>query len=211
MIDLLIAILSTIGALAILFASIGILRMPDFYLRLSVTVKAATLGIGLFLLCTAILFPDISVTTKAIAISFFLILTTPVAAHMIGRSAYKIGTPKWKGTILDDLEEDIKCERYKLQGLSKEEIEEKPTAAEIKEEDEADMEIFEEENPDIASNVEKADNEIPSFEETDAPSLKVEILQDLQEQVEQADQNPSDDTAAEDTASSEVDKSKKKD
>ena len=47
MIDITLAILSTIGALAILFASIGILRMPDFYLRLSVTVKAATLGVGL--------------------------------------------------------------------------------------------------------------------------------------------------------------------
>lgn len=126
MINVLIAILSTIAALSILFASIGILRMPDFYLRLSVTVKAATLGIGLFLLCTAILFPDISVTTKAIAISFFLILTTPVAAHMIGRSAYKSGTPKWKGTILDDLEMDYK-NKEDLQGTApKDNVEDLP-------------------------------------------------------------------------------------
>src|SRR5690606_23192286 len=75
----------------------------DFYLRLSVTVKAATLGVGLLLLCAAILFPDISVTTKAIAITFFLIITSPIAAHMIGRSAYLTGTPLWKGTIIDEL------------------------------------------------------------------------------------------------------------
>ncbi len=103
MIDLLIAILSTIGALAIFFASLGILRMPDFYLRLSVTVKAATMGVGLLLLCAAILFPDISVSTKAIAIIFFLIITSPIAAHMIGRAAYLTGTPLWKGTIIDEL------------------------------------------------------------------------------------------------------------
>lgn len=103
MIDILIAILSTIGALAIFFASLGILRMPDFYLRLSVTVKAATLGVGLLLLCAAILFPDISVSTKAIAIIFFLIITSPIAAHMIGRAAYFAGTPLWKGTIVDEL------------------------------------------------------------------------------------------------------------
>lgn len=103
MIDILIAILSTIGALAIFFASLGILRMPDFYLRLSVTVKAATMGVGLLLLCAAILFPDISVSTKAIAIIFFLIITSPIAAHMIGRAAYLTGTPLWKGTIIDEL------------------------------------------------------------------------------------------------------------
>ena len=104
MIDILIAILSTIGALAIFFASLGILRMPDFYLRLSVTVKAATMGVGLLLLCAAILFPnDISITTKAIIIIFFLIITSPIAAHMIGRAAYFTGTPLWKETIVDEL------------------------------------------------------------------------------------------------------------
>lgn len=70
MTNILLLIISTIGALAILFASIGILRMPDFYLRLSVTVKAATLGVGLLLICAAITFPDVSVTTKTIAIGF---------------------------------------------------------------------------------------------------------------------------------------------
>jgi len=105
MIDVLIAIFSTIGALAILFASIGILRMPDFYLRLSVTVKAATLGLGLLLACAAFVFGDISVTTKAVSIVFFLILTAPVAAHMIGRTAYHTGVATWKGTVVDELNE----------------------------------------------------------------------------------------------------------
>ncbi|MEJ5960871.1 monovalent cation/H(+) antiporter subunit G [Pedobacter immunditicola] len=103
--DIFIALFSTIGSLAILFASIGILRMPDFYLRLSVTVKAATLGVGFLLAGAAIAFPDVSVTTKAMAIAFFLVLTAPVAAHMIGRTAYHTGIRTWKGTIMDELKE----------------------------------------------------------------------------------------------------------
>ncbi|WP_262247213.1 monovalent cation/H(+) antiporter subunit G [Parapedobacter soli] len=104
MIDIILAVFCTIGALAILIAAIGILRMPDFYLRLSVTVKAATLGGGLFLLCAAFYFPEeVSVTTKALAILFFLVLTAPVAAHLIARTAYLIDTEQWKGTIQDDL------------------------------------------------------------------------------------------------------------
>ena len=118
MIDIIIAIFSTIGALAILIASIGIVRMPDFYLRLSVTVKAATLGSGLLLFSAAIFFPEVSVATKALAITFFLVLTAPVAAHLIGRTAYFIGTPLWKGTIRDDLEGMYDKETHEL-GSSK--------------------------------------------------------------------------------------------
>ena len=103
--DILIITLSSIGVTAILIASVGILRMPDFYLRLSVTVKAATLGIGLLLGAAAIFFGDVSVTTKVIAIIFFLVLTAPVAAHMIGRASYFIGTPMWKGSVLDELKD----------------------------------------------------------------------------------------------------------
>ncbi len=104
MTDILIAIISTIGALAILVASIGILRMPDFYLRLSVTVKAGTLGTGCLLACAAFMFDDVSVTTKTISIVFFLILTNPIGAHLIAKTAYHTKVEKWKGTHIDDLE-----------------------------------------------------------------------------------------------------------
>ena len=115
MINILLAAISTIGALAILFASIGILRMPDFYLRLSVTVKASSLGVGLLLISAAIMFPnDNSVTMKAIAIIFFLIITAPIAAHMIARSAYFTGTQLWKDTIVDELDGMYNKETHQL-------------------------------------------------------------------------------------------------
>ncbi len=104
MTDLLIMIFGTLGSVVILIAAVGIVRMPDFYLRLSVTVKAATLGSGFILIGAAIFFPQASVTTKALAIIFFLVLTGPVAAHMIGRVAYFIGAPKWDKTLMDDME-----------------------------------------------------------------------------------------------------------
>lgn len=124
MTNILIGILSTIGALSILFASIGIVRMPDFYLRLSVTVKAATLGVGLFLACAGVVFPDVSVTTKVIAIAFFLILTAPVAAHMIARTAYHKGVPTWEGTVLDEL----KDEKEQMEASKAQESKETPSA-----------------------------------------------------------------------------------
>ena len=86
--DILIMILSTLGAIFILIASLGIYRMPDFYTRLSVTVKAATLGVGCILGAVAVHFSDFSITTKVFAVIFFLFITSPVAAFLLARTAY---------------------------------------------------------------------------------------------------------------------------
>jgi multicomponent Na+:H+ antiporter subunit G len=109
-----IIILSALGAIFILLAAIGIVRMPDFYLRLSATTKAATLGIGLILIGSAVYFQELSVTSRVCAIIFFLILTAPVAAHMIGRASYFIGTKLWKNTIMDELEGRYEKDTHKL-------------------------------------------------------------------------------------------------
>ncbi|HER40095.1 MAG TPA: Na+/H+ antiporter subunit G, partial [Salinimicrobium catena] len=64
MISIIIAVIATLGTLFVLLAAVGILRMPDTYLRMAVTTKAATLGIGLILIAAAIYFYDFSTTTR---------------------------------------------------------------------------------------------------------------------------------------------------
>ncbi len=103
MTEIIIAVMATLGSVFILLAGIGIIRMPDLYLRISVTTKAATLGIGLLLACAAIYFKDPGVTSRVIAIIFFMLLTAPVGAHLIGRASYFVGTPLWKKSKMDDL------------------------------------------------------------------------------------------------------------
>ncbi|MCH8555049.1 MAG: monovalent cation/H(+) antiporter subunit G [Schleiferiaceae bacterium] len=104
MTDILIIVFSSLGALFILIAAVGLLKMPDFYLRVSVTTKAVTLGVGLILSAAAVSFSSFNVTTRVIAIIIFIILTAPVAAHMIGRAAYFIGIKMWDKSVMDDLE-----------------------------------------------------------------------------------------------------------
>ena len=105
MTEILFMIFATIGSLVILIAAIGIYRMPDFYLRLSVTIKAATVGTGFILAATAIFFGEASVNTKAFAIALFLILTAPVSGHLIARAAYYSGIKLWKGTLIDEMKD----------------------------------------------------------------------------------------------------------
>jgi multicomponent Na+:H+ antiporter subunit G len=104
MTDLLIMILSTLGAVFVLLAGLGLVRMPDLYLRISVTTKAATLGIGLILVAAAMYFSEMGVTSRVVAIILFILLTAPVGAHLIGRASYFIGVPMWNRSVMDDLE-----------------------------------------------------------------------------------------------------------
>lgn len=104
MTNIITAALATLGALFILLAGIGILRMPDTYLRMAVTTKAATLGVGLLLLAAALYFNDLSTTTRVVAIIIFILLTAPVGAHLIGRASYIVGNKLWEGSVVDDLE-----------------------------------------------------------------------------------------------------------
>lgn len=101
--DIFVGIFSLLGAIFVLLASIGLLRMPDSYLRISVTTKAATLGIGLLLIAAAIHFKDYSITSRVMAIILFMLLTAPVSGHLIGRTSYLSGVRLWKDSVMDDM------------------------------------------------------------------------------------------------------------
>jgi len=92
-----------IGALFILVGSLGIIRLPDLYMRVSASTKASTLGVGFSLFSLAIHFNDLGITSRSLATIAFITISAPVAAHMISRSAYIAGTPLWKRSVADEL------------------------------------------------------------------------------------------------------------
>ncbi len=102
MIDILITLLLVLGGGFAAIAGLGLLRLPDVLIRMHASTKAGTLGVGLIVIAVAVSKGDLLVTTKAVLIILFLLLTAPVAAHLIGRAAYRSGTPLWSGTVLDE-------------------------------------------------------------------------------------------------------------
>jgi monovalent cation/proton antiporter, MnhG/PhaG subunit len=87
------AILLLLGGGFALIAGLGMVRLPDVIMRMHASTKVGTLASGLTLAAAALLFADFAVTVRAIAIFLFLMLTAPIAAHMIGRAAVRIGVP----------------------------------------------------------------------------------------------------------------------
>lgn len=116
MIDILSSVFIIIGSVMILISSIGLIRMPDLYLRMSATTKAATLGVGFILIGTAIHFWEVGIVSRLAIIIVFLLLTAPIAAHMIGRAAYIDGVPLWEKTSVDELKSKYDQNTHELKG-----------------------------------------------------------------------------------------------
>ncbi len=92
MLDLILSALILIGAFFTLIGSIGLYKLPDFYMRLHGPTKATTLGVGSILIASVMYF---SFTTEAISlheilVTIFLFITAPVSAHLMAKSALHI-------------------------------------------------------------------------------------------------------------------------
>lgn len=102
--DLISTIFIATGSVFMLIAAIGILKLPDFYIRMSAITKASTLGLGLVLLGISIHFDQIGVFAKSFVIISFLLLTNPIGAHAIARAAYKQKIKFSGNTFIDELQ-----------------------------------------------------------------------------------------------------------
>jgi multicomponent K+:H+ antiporter subunit G len=89
MVEWIISILLLIGGCFVLVGSIGLMKMPDFFMRLHGPTKATTLGMASLLTAAIIFFShgDTGLSVKEILISLFLLLTAPISAYMMIKSA----------------------------------------------------------------------------------------------------------------------------
>lgn len=105
-----------IGALFTLLAAVGVLRLPDLFTRMQASTKSATLGVSCMMVAALVHFGDLAVSARALLIVGALFLTAPVAAHAIGRAAYRRGVELWEGTVFDELREHLEEKRRRLGG-----------------------------------------------------------------------------------------------
>jgi multicomponent Na+:H+ antiporter subunit G len=96
------AVLLVVGSLLSAVAALGILRFPDVYTRLHAASKAGPLGAGLILLGLAVASGDWAIAIRCILGFFFLILTSPISAHLLARAALRSGITPDSRTSIDD-------------------------------------------------------------------------------------------------------------
>ena len=76
----------------------------------SFTAKASTLGSLFIFTATAIHSYEFGVISRRLATVMFVLLTAPVVAHKIGRTAYLEGVSLWRGTRHDELREKYRSD-----------------------------------------------------------------------------------------------------
>ncbi len=90
--DVLIAVLLLAGSSLSLLAGLGLHRFGDAYSRLHAATKTATVGLGL-VLSAAIL--SHGTDGREVATLLFVLVTSPVSAHMLSKAMYETGYRPW--------------------------------------------------------------------------------------------------------------------
>lgn len=104
--DVLAGFFLIVGALFALVAAIALVRFPDVFTRMHAATKPQTLGLVCILIGLALRLQSVTATTTVIVVIAFQLLTAPVASHMIGRAAYRIGLVDRSRLVRDDLADD---------------------------------------------------------------------------------------------------------
>ena len=95
--------LLVLGSAFTLLAAVGVVRLPDLYTRMHAASKAGAVGGGLILIAVAVLSQDAAVAMRAVIGVIFLLLTTPVSAHLLARASYLSGYKPCNETMVDEL------------------------------------------------------------------------------------------------------------
>ena len=96
--DILLSVLLLVGGLFALVGAVGLLRFPDFFMRLHAPTKATTLGVGGVLLASmAAAWWRGATGVPELMITLFLFITAPVSASLMAKAAIHLGLPSRAG------------------------------------------------------------------------------------------------------------------
>ena len=105
-----VSILLLFGGTFILIGSLGLLKLPDFFMRLHGPTKATTLGMASLLTAAMVFFSTTGegLSVKEILISIFLLLTAPISGYMLIKSAihHKLDSIE-RTSGKDNIEDDV--------------------------------------------------------------------------------------------------------
>ncbi len=91
MMEAIASVLIVTGAFLALLAAIGLQGFQDVFARMHSATKPATLGLLLILLGAALMVPIPGAVAKLFLVILLQFITAPVAAHLVGRAAFRTG------------------------------------------------------------------------------------------------------------------------
>jgi multicomponent Na+:H+ antiporter subunit G len=102
-----VAVLILLGAFFCLVAGIGIIRFPDTLTRVHAGTKPQVFGLACILSAVVVSTRNWSAAAIMALILLFQMVTTPAAAHMIWRAAYRREHPGDEVLFVDELKQAV--------------------------------------------------------------------------------------------------------
>jgi multicomponent K+:H+ antiporter subunit G len=110
--EIFVSIFLIIGAFFMLVGGIGIVRLPDLFMRLHAPTKSSTLGLGSFLMA-AIIYSAFHgrFGFAEILITLFAFITAPVSANLIAQAALHLRLRSMSGDVPEALNRPLPWQR----------------------------------------------------------------------------------------------------
>ncbi|QAY63833.1 monovalent cation/H(+) antiporter subunit G [Xylanimonas allomyrinae] len=101
--DVVAAVCLLLGAFLTFSAGVGVLRFENLLARMHAVTKPQVLGLILLLAGVALRLRSGAALTLLGLVVVFQLLTSPVAAHMVGRAGFRTGKVRSQDLDVDDL------------------------------------------------------------------------------------------------------------
>ena len=113
--EILVSIFLLIGAFFTLVGGIGMVRLPDLFMRLHAPTKSSTLGLGSFLIA-AIIFAAFNgrFGFAEILITLFAFITAPVSANLMAQAALHLRLRSTSGEVPESLDRPLPWQRSRV-------------------------------------------------------------------------------------------------
>ena len=105
--DIIGAVFLLLGAMLCFAASVGLVRFPDVLTRMHAATKPQTLGLLFVVTGVAFSLQNLQALGILLLVAILQLLTAPVAAHMVSRTAYRTGQVREDLLLTDDLADDL--------------------------------------------------------------------------------------------------------
>ena len=121
--ELIVSFFVVFGAFFMLVGSIGMIRLPDLFMRLYAPTKSSTLGLGSFLIAAMIFGATQGRFGFAeLLITLFAFITAPVSANLIAQAAIHLRLRSTSGDVPEALNRPLPWQRYRRNAEKKDQL-----------------------------------------------------------------------------------------
>lgn len=112
--EILVSVFLISGSFFLLVGGLGMVKLPDLFMRLHAPTKASTLGLGSFLIASMIYSAfHLRFGFAELLLTLFAFITAPVSANLLAQAAIHLNLRSRSGNVPEAINRPLPWQRYK--------------------------------------------------------------------------------------------------